>query len=173
MKDVCFVDIETTGLHPDHHDIWEVGLIEDDNEHRWFLPVHLWSADDIALDIGRFHERYKANETTPLGDFVAEFLDLTAGRHLVGAVISFDEERLRRLAWRFKGSPQWHYHLIDVEALMVGALTARNIDVALPWKSKQLSILMGVNPDSFDEHTALGDARWAKACYEAVMSQHG
>ena len=29
----------------------------------------------------------------------------------------------------------------------------------------------GVDPDDFDRHTALGDARWAKAIYEAVMGR--
>lgn len=28
---------------------------------------------------------------------------------------------------------------------------------------------VGVDPDRFEKHTAIGDARWAKACYEAVM----
>jgi hypothetical protein len=27
-----------------------------------------------------------------------------------------------------------------------------------------------VNPDDFDRHTALSDARWAKAIYDAVMT---
>ena len=38
-----------------------------------------------------------------------------------------------------------------------------------PWDSDALSRAVGVNPDDFDRHTALGDARWAKAMYEAVM----
>jgi hypothetical protein len=28
---------------------------------------------------------------------------------------------------------------------------------------------MSYDPDQFDRHTALGDARWAKAMFEAVM----
>ncbi len=42
--DLAFVDTECTGLDPDRHEIWEVGLIVDDEEHSWFLPVDLAKA---------------------------------------------------------------------------------------------------------------------------------
>lgn len=91
----------------------------------------------------------------------------------------------------------WHYHLIDVETLAVGYLTgvkacgaqyksARSTmragaepllhmtygfdQTALPWKSRELSKAVGVDPSEFQpEHTALADARWAKAFYEAMI----
>ncbi len=39
-----------------------------------------------------------------------------------------------------------------------------------PWDSNKLSLAVGVDPDDFDRHTALGDARWAKAIYERVIA---
>jgi hypothetical protein len=77
----------------------------------------------------------------------------------------------------------WHYHLIDVEALAAGWIAAQSGPVPIliaganvglvsgrpPWRSEELSRAVGVDPDDFDRHTALGDARWAKAIYEAVM----
>ena len=40
----------------------------------------------------------------------------------------------------------------------------------LPWKSRNLSAALGIDPADFQPaHTALSDARWAKAMYEAVM----
>jgi hypothetical protein len=167
---LAFVDTETTGLDPDRHEVWEVGLIIDGNEKLWHLPVDLGRADAIALRIGRFHDRY-ANEPnlmdkpfTRLTEFAEEFADLTRGRHLVGAVVSFDEERLRKLLRANGACPEWHYHLVDVEALVAGRLA-----LAPPWDSEDLSVLAGVTPSEFDRHTALGDARWAKAIYENVM----
>jgi len=88
--------------------------------------------------------------------------------------------------------PCWHYHIIDVEALAAGWVaaavsgtandgtrgthrverpdgTVNNIDGRPPWNSNDLSLAVGVNPADFERHTALGDARWAKAIYEAVM----
>lgn len=217
MSGVAFVDTETTGLDPDRHPIWEVALITPDGgEHVWQFPVVEIEADPFALDIGRWWDRrwgtdvdvteldaiYEAHtEKTRRKYFPDEgraiksgekwcqyFRTLTTGSHLCGAVVSFDEERLRRLLRSRGVLPRWHYHLIDVEALAVGWLAAGRDPLepmteethvpeldkcAPPWKSGDLSRAVGVDPDKFDRHTALGDARWAKAMYEAVMHTNG
>lgn len=167
MTAIAFVDTETTGLDPDQHQIWEVGMVlrsdSGRSEHSWQLPVDLGRADAVGLRIGRFHDR-RILEVTEVGEFVDEFCYLTRGVHLAGAVISFDEERLRRLARANGACPEWHYHLVDVEALAAGKIGA-----APPWDSTALSFDVGVNPDLFDRHTALGDALWAEAIYDAVL----
>lgn len=177
-------------------------------ERVWQLPVDLSKADPAALRIGRFHERrwgpardphslYANQEGEKQRDeavlakerYVVDPFDMERwaaffsalippGAHLVGAVVSFDEERLRRLLRRNGQCPMWHYHIIDVEALAVGWLRGRldadDERLALarpPWMSDDLSRhVVGVEPDAFDKHTALGDARWAMAVYDAVMS---
>jgi DNA polymerase III epsilon subunit-like protein len=176
---IVFVDCETTGLDADRHEVWEVGVVVDGNVQSWLLPVRMELADPISLGIGRFHERHPQgnackidiHELTMLGDFAEDFAAITHGHHLVGALVSFDEERLRKLLLGQGYSPSWHYHIIDVEALMVGFLAAGRAgdDLSLPWKSEDLSRAVGVNPDQFAKHTGVGDALWAKACYEAVM----
>jgi oligoribonuclease (3'-5' exoribonuclease) len=242
MTDVCFVDCETTGLEPDRHAIWEVGLITPyGDEHVWQFPIVEVNADPFALDIGQWWDRrWSDDNDVPLLDAVynahtdkarrknfptqgravppnatwcRHFRDLVGTSHLCGAVVSFDEERLRRLLRSMGVLPRWHYHLIDVEALAAGWLAgrAKGVDIALaqapegddcrwtmrntedgpesvclahasshkpiktpsiavpPWDSGELSRAVGVDPDDFDRHTALGDARWAKAIYQAVM----
>ncbi|HEX7277874.1 MAG TPA: hypothetical protein VF244_10910 [Acidimicrobiales bacterium] len=198
---VCFVDTETTGLDPDRHEIWEVALILPDGaEHVWQLPVDLARADPIALNIGRFHERRakgwrtwnvhqddESNITDPSW-FAQEFVRLTRGLHMVGAVIDFDADRLWRLLRANGECPMWHYHKVEIEAMVVGyarglckgiatagditkypgAVAAKKV-AAPPWKSDELSRAIGVNPDDFDRHTALGDAQWARAMYQKVM----
>lgn len=182
---LAFVDTETTGLDPDLHEIWEVGLILSEpggGEYHWFLPVDLGRADAFALKIGHFHDRHDDywKNLTPLAEFAACFADMTRGCHMVGAVPSFDDERLRKLLRANGACPEWHYHLIDVEALAVGFLASQARELAyscaadfrpigLPWKSDDLSRACGVEPPGDDErHTALGDARWAKRLYEAI-----
>ena len=176
----------------------------------WQLPVDLGEADAAALKIGRWYERrwpwpvYESTQNTVnddlrrindavtgdahyvipwdrMDDWAALFAELTDGAHLVGAVISFDEERLRRLLRRHRACPSWHYHLIDVEALAAGWLAcetgytesvgtpAEGFDPRPPWDSNALSAAVGVEPDKFDRHTALGDAYWARAIHDAVM----
>ena len=203
MSRIAFLDTETTGLDPDRHEVWEVGLIlrgeDGDREFLWQLPVDLGQADAMALNIGRWYERRwpwpayyshrpvvldkatadenEQRETAAMlgegpyvvprhlmADWAALFAELTNGAHLVGAVISFDEERLRRLLRKHGACPTWHYHLVDVEALAAGKTGAEP-----PWNSNDLSCAVGVDPDDFDRHTALGDARWARAIYDVVI----
>lgn len=200
---IAFVDTETTGLHADRHPMWEVAVIIYDPATRteqaamtWQLALsgpQLADADPVALELNGFHARYgqTCGLTSPV-TAIEEIVAYIGTAHLAGAVVSFDEERLRRLAWEAGVEPRWHYHLIDVEALAIGYLNGvaagRNAvahpgsssggrvpDVArlLPWKSADLSRAVGVDPDSFDgKHEAEVDARWALAIYEAV-TRHG
>ena len=215
MTRICFIDTETTGLDPDQHAIWEVALITPcGGEHVWQFPVEEMAADPFALNIGRYWERrWSADNDVPVlnaiydahnaksrrknfpdegrairpnATWARHFRDLTAGCHLAGAVISFDEERLRRLLHSLGVLHRWHYHIIDVEALAVGSLcglhkrgrggvadAVANGDVpGLPWKSDDLSAALGVKVSDEDRHTALGDARWAMRIYDAVTG-HG
>ena len=185
---IVFVDTETTGLDPDRHEIWEVACIyrgtvftsrdtesEEWIEKVWRLPVDLGRADPVALRLTGFHERTgfmsQPSPTKP-NDFAADFAKITRGKHLAGAVVSFDEERLRKLLRANGACPEWHYHLIDVEALAVGSLAAAGKPPPLPWDSEDLSRNLGIEPDAH-RHEALADARWAKRLYEAVMSGYG
>ena len=139
-------------------------------------------------------DRYDHDTAIPASDGIHRLIDLVDGRHIVGACPWFDLRRLHDLQLFHDGTPsdmgrleRWHYHYIDVENLAVGYLTAQyqmlvdyNGDpghaakayyaAALPWKSTDLSRALGVNPDNFQpKHTALADARWAKAMYEAMF----
>lgn len=168
---VAFVDTETLGLDADVHPVWEIGLILPDGvEYTWQVKVtdrELSLAHPRALEIGRFAERYnKTDEPRPRSWIARSLVEIIEpGLHLAGAVVSFDEERLRRLLWAEGYTPPWHYHLVDVEALGAGAL-----GIPPPWSSAELSMGLGVDPDAFERHTALGDARWAKALYVAALS---
>jgi DNA polymerase III epsilon subunit-like protein len=176
---VCFIDCETTGLDPTRHVPWEIGLIIGEEEFSFELDLtveELSLADPMALKIGCYYERAgrmtKAISDDPgplihvLGreDFALYLVKLIGTRHLVGAVPSFDDRFIGDFVRRCGYPPVWHYHLVDVEALAAGAVAQPP-----PWDSEDLSRRLGVDPDQFDRHTALGDARWAKALYERVI----
>lgn len=172
---VAFVDTETLGLDADINPVWEVALIlPDDTERVWQIyrtQREISLAHPIALEMTKFNERYKREESSSEWSFMCEFSALTQGLHLAGAVISFDEERLRRMAWQHGIEVLWHYHIIDVEALAIGHLAGLRYGekIAPPWKSDELTAAMGITVPEESKHTALGDARWAKAIYEKVM----
>jgi hypothetical protein len=132
---------------------------------------------------------------------LSEVEKLTRDAHLAGAVVSFDADVLGTRMRANGICPSWHYHLIDCEALAVGWMNGRRSrqneivdgyplenegrpapglvrwdspgpwEVPLPWKSRDLTAALGVVVPAEDEHTALGDARWARATYDAVTRQ--
>jgi hypothetical protein len=194
MSGVVFLDTETTGLDADRHELWDIAIIEEDGtEHEWHVhPQHLYRADETAIRLTRYYERVAAAGTrevvrkegyperevkrqesafwTPTGRrrIAWEIANLTANKHIVGAVPSFDVPFLRA----FMGEdgtagyvPAWHYHLIDVETLIAGRLR-----LAPPFDSDDLSRAIGVEPEEFERHTAIGDARWVRAQYRAVLA---
>lgn len=196
-----FIDTETTSLDDRSGEVWEVALVlrpEDgpDESFLWQLPIqHLELADPQSLKMNNFHERrWQFAESLSIDKptmnrivhgghhsdsllriiipydkmsaWAEHFVDLTNGIHLVGNVTSFDEERLRKLLRMWRQTPMWHYHVVCVENLIAGRM-----GIQPPWKSKELSEMMGV-PVPEDQHGALPDARWARDMYDAVFNHH-
>lgn len=164
-------------------------------EHHWFIraeDLDLGNADPFALKVGRFYDRHpqyahghwKTTLVSPEAEVLREVEKLTRGAHLVGAVPNFDAGVLGTRMRAHGILPSWNYHLVDVEPLAAGWLAAhaafldregeaeraaelRRI-AAPPWNSDELSRAVGVEPDEDSRHTALGDAKWAMALYDAV-----
>ena len=179
---VAFVDTETTGLDPELDYVWEIAVIIDDDEHVWQqkLPeldggpdwsyVSEWVRENTGIV-----ERYDHGHALSPANSIDRLAVLVRGRHIVGACPWFDSERMHRVALEHSASRDlpWHYHLIDVEALAVGFLAARGLVPELPWDSRELSRLVGVDSEDFlPVHHALTDARWAKAIYDRITSGH-
>lgn len=166
-----------------------------DVEYLWRVEPDLTAADPNGLRVGRYYKRTAgmAGPKTPGASaavnlaadgaearwsskaaVAADLAVLLDGAHIVGAVPSFDAAFLSRWLPRYGQAFTAHYHLIDVEALAVGYLHGTPDErppfphERLPWDSSALSRAVGVDPDQFDRHTALGDARWARALWDAV-----
>jgi DNA polymerase III epsilon subunit-like protein len=198
MTSICFLDTETTSLRHDRRAweigliVRRAG--REDREFQWFIDAEdldLGNADPKSLKIGRFYERYPwmigtANRMSGEAEVLAQVEKLTREAHIVGAVPNFDTEVLANRMRAHGICPSWHYHLIDIEALAVGFMHGLNRHghssascvegccfsddelPGLPWKSDDLSAALGVKINDEDRHTAVGDAKWARAIYDAV-----
>lgn len=188
MDDLCFIDCETTGLEPDHHVVWEIGFIIDDIKHCCMLELtdeEIRLASSQALSVGNFYSRYYSTKEWFTKDmvninknleihgwvpiqsrrsFALWLVQSINTRHLAGMNPNFDDEFIGNFCRKYSIPPVWNYHLVDIEALIAGKQKTPP-----PWKSKDLSLSIGIDPDDFDRHTALGDAEWAMNCYKAVM----
>jgi DNA polymerase III epsilon subunit-like protein len=184
---IVFLDTETTSLDIETGEVWEVGCIvrdtdrswdeaEYEKEMRWFLPLfNFKNADPFALDIGKFWERYVWPDPQQytkdyMGEWARMFMQMTKGAYIVGAIPSFDIERLNNLCMRYDYRLFNHYHLVDVEALAAGKL-----GLAPPWKSDDVFQALGIDTNSDEythgKHTALGDARVVRDVYDSVMKK--
>lgn len=195
---LIFLDCETTGLDPYRHDIWEVAAVRRDvdgteREYHAFVDHDVSQADALPDSFRLDHvARYQAEVAVPqdvmvrqLADFIGVTEDYGKRPHIVGAVPSFDTERLGLLFDAFSVPVPWHHHLIDVETLAVGWLRGRRHTLISegvipadspafpppPWDSEVLSRAVGVDPARFLRHEAMGDVRWAMAIYDAVMGR--
>lgn len=139
---LAFVDTETTGLDPRHHDVWEIAVIRREQgvtvERQWQVRPDLAEADTEALNINRYAERFavpsgwdaiEVLDGPPLRLTISEMLfdlqDFLAGCVMVGSNPAFDDTFLKKLLWAHGRKVTWHYRTVDIATLAAGALYGR------------------------------------------------
>lgn len=184
---LVFLDTETTGLESDA-DVWDFAVIirdpgQPDVEMQFFVEHDEAKAARLPEPfLSDYRARYSPDTALIREEAASRIADITRRAHIVGAVPNFDTQRLERLLFlasaEVAAKPEWHYHLIDVETLAVGWLYGASglqerhdaVPVLLPWDSDALSLAVGVTPPAQGDgrHTALGDARWTRAVFDAI-----
>jgi DNA polymerase III epsilon subunit-like protein len=174
---LVFVDLETTGLDPRHHEPWEIALIAEDvlpdgsrhvAESDVFLPRprRLGNADSKALEIGRYYDRKpwllpEVLEPSLVAHWIAE--TITPGSFLAGCTVHFDAAFLNVFLRENGQCPMWNYHLIDCTTYAAGRMQLKP-----PWKSTTLFEAYGIETDESKVHTALYDAEMSQRLFWAA-----
>lgn len=194
---VAFIDLETTGLKPGLHQVWEIGLILRDDvgdmEYLWQVGVDLTVADpealrvngfyqrSIGVDLGRAGQINAPGSTEPVEDMASNLAVLLDGAFVVINNPVFDVPFLESFLRAHGQCWTRHYHVADIKSLVVGYLhgtakawaaandlTSQPADIAKPWSTRKLALAVDVDPAEYDTHTALGDCRLSRAMYDAV-----
>lgn len=173
-RPLAFLDVESTGLEPDLHELWELAFIlrapgKDPIEFEAQMPVSLATADPMALEINRFWERHNQKplaECDPAENrtLARQIAILLAGAVIIGSNPGFDVNFLDRWLRANSAAPTWHYRPVCVESL-----AAARLGVRPPWQASELGRLLGVVKGE-SQHTAMGDARWNMRMYDSVYA---
>ena len=161
-----YLDLETTGLNPDIHEIIECAVIYDDDTpsyHRFIRPNRIEFADKVALKINRFHERAEEwNQAISQCDFAFELAGLLKNKIIIGHNPFFDYSFIKELFEHYgEGTPK--NQLIDTKTLAFEHL----YDIGLKRLSlDSIRVFMGWSLSN--NHTALKDAHDTKMLYTVL-----
>lgn len=148
MTRLAFTDLETLGLDPWEHQVWEIGVVlrdEDgaETEHLWqrrMTELAVVHADPKALEVGRYWQRRAVfpegawavdmladggPRPMSLPELNAEVTVVLDGAVMVGSNPSFDASFLHVML----GAKPWHYRTLCAPTMAAGylhgALTAK------------------------------------------------
>lgn len=165
-----FVDTEATGLDHTRHELTEVAWVvrfEDGRqEERVYYPEHtLDGAEPDALRITQYHDRIAPQPTTPMAEWLTQFLEDARDAVLVGAVPDFDARHLDLACRKLGVTPTWDHHLLDVETLALPFIAP---GPERPRSLARTCEALGVPHDRGQAHGALYDAQQAMRVFDRV-----
>lgn len=172
---LIFFDTETTGTDPQWHSAWELAALRrepDGSVSEFYAQLRLSEdqirrADPKALEVGGFHERYRAADARDPDEVIAEFCEFAAGAVLAALNVSFDIAFLRPALTRAGVAPSWHYSPLELKSFAAGAL-----GLAPPWRSDEIAPALGIDPSNYARHSALADCWYSAAIYDAALALH-
>jgi hypothetical protein len=164
---------------------------EGDTEFLWHMRPDLTGADPRSLEVGGYYERCMARgfppgtafrllsppddtgeQTSPrrlvTADLAAEVAPMLSGTHLIAANPAFDAAHMEALLRANGECPAWDYHLTDIGSLVRGWAARGSRLLPFPLKVADAARVAGIDPDQYEAHSALGDARLVRDIYDAV-----
>lgn len=181
-----FLDLETTGLEPTDH-IWEFAAIREEidgsrSRYHCYVKHDLEKAAKLPPNFKVLHDKYYNEKYALSPNQAAKMIAdvVNPGRpHIYGMVPDFDTKRLNTLLLRHGFVPGWHYHLKDIENIGIGFLQGKAANGDLESiatlmtqadleNSEALSYALGVDPDNWIRHTAMGDVLWGIELIKAM-----
>jgi DNA polymerase III epsilon subunit family exonuclease len=178
---LAFIDVETTGLNSDLHEIIELGVVlvrqipeegkgpalEVVGEYEYkIIPEQLFNADPESLKINGYAPE-KWADAKPLKEVMEDFVKRTQGASFVAHNIVMDVAFMNRAFERSGVKNLMHYHKIDTISLAFAKLY-HNPKVE-KFSLRFLCEYFGIKNEN--AHTALSDARATFELYKRLTEQ--
>lgn len=187
---VVFLDCETVCLAPAMGSVWEVAAIvrtsRGDLEYCWQVHPDMTLAEPEALTVSGYYQRSDAMTLPSVakvvthprispGDFInvrdaaRDVARLLCGAVVVGSNPDFDRGHVG--LWLAQHGESWaaHYRAVDVITMAAGFLAAGSHEpTPAPFPVRDISRSLGVDPDDYERHTALGDCRWVRDMWDRM-----
>ena len=168
-KPLIFIDIETSGLDPDFHEIPEVAVIRIETSgqetiyHAKVHPLNIERSNSKALEINGYNSKDWREASTP-AETAAQLESILAGGMLIGHNIKFDVAFISELLNNHNKLQRWDRRLIDTivlahEHLSYSGLESLSLD----------SIRTFLRWSKEGSHRALKDCQDVKRLYYRLM----
>lgn len=175
IKDLLFVDTETTGLDPAKHEILEIALIrttpdgkdvKDKFSCRVF-PEHIETAEPKALEVNKYSaEKWAKELCVEPGEVVDAIQAMGRNTTLVGHNVAFDESFLAPLFNRFNLRVPWTYHRVDTVALAWPLHALGELE-----RLSLANVCQFLGIAAVPAHTAESDAEACRQVYVELMTR--
>lgn len=176
---LAFIDVETTGLNPDLHEIIDLGVVlarqvpqagkgpalEVIGEWEYkIIPERLYNADPESLKINGYTPE-KWADAKPAKEVLEDFAQKTQGASFVAHNMAFDLEFVKRAFERAGVKNLMHYHKIDTISLAFAKLY--HDPKVEKFSLRFLCEYFGIKNEN--AHTALSDARATLELYKKLI----
>lgn len=177
---LAFIDVETTGLNSDVHEIIELGVVlvrqipeegkgpalEVLGEYEYkIIPEKIFNADPESLKINGYAPE-KWADAKPLREVMEDFAVRTKSSSFVAHNVAFDLEFVKRAFERAGVKNLMHYHKIDTISLAFAKLyhDPKVEKFSLRFLCEYFSI------KNENAHTAISDARATFELYKKLVN---
>lgn len=178
-RNLAFIDIETTGLSLNKHEIIQIGCVLASQKNRGsksfkiieefeikVKPTNINTADPVALQINGYNEKDWSN-AMPLREAMEILSQKTKDAVMIGHNVCFDYSFLEKAFEKTKIENKMHHRKLDTISIAFAKLCGdKDIEkISLKSLCKQFGV------ENKNAHTALSDARATFEVFVKLMNE--